>query len=160
MFVLVDGCFRAQKCRRGPLWWRRDEMFLEVARPVRREPAWTTPLAQLQRPLEMAEFHTEPGERCERVNDEPTPVAGVVIALIGIRPRLEGAVDTDLVGDPLFFPPGMGFTGLGARWGVAEGTANERLLHHSPSASSRPAVQPWWKTANCVAESNTVLLGP
>jgi hypothetical protein len=33
-------------------------------------------------------------------------------------------------------------------------------LYHSPSASaSRPAVQPRWKTANCVDESNAVPLG-
>ena len=49
---------------------------------------------------------------------------------------------------------------LGAGRRVAERTADEGLLHHSPSASaSRPAVQPRWKTASCVVESNAVPLG-
>ncbi|GAA0728503.1 hypothetical protein GCM10009060_27810 [Halorubrum trapanicum] len=64
-------------------------------------------LAQLQRAFEVPQFHTEPGERCERVNDEPTPVAGVVIVLLGIRPFLDGTVDTDWVGDPFVLPPRM-----------------------------------------------------
>jgi len=56
-----------------------DHMFREVSRPISRRPTGTTAGTQLQRPLEMAEFHTEPGKRCEHVDDEPTPIAGVVI---------------------------------------------------------------------------------
>jgi hypothetical protein len=48
---------------------RRNEMLLEVARPVRREPARTTAGAQLQRAFQMPEFDSEPGECCERVDD-------------------------------------------------------------------------------------------
>ncbi len=160
MFAIVDGRFRAQKCGRESLRWRRDEMFLEVTRPVRGGPTGATASTKLQRPLEMSKFYAKSSERCERVNDEPTPVAGVVIALIEIESRLDRTVDADRVGDSLVLPPSVGLASLGTGWGVTEGTANERLLHHSASTSAlQAAVQPWWKTANCVAESNTVLLG-
>ena len=77
MFVTVDRVFPCPEIREGnSLRWRCDEMLLKVARPVRRWPARTTSLAKLQRPLEMAEFYTEARERCEGVDDEPTPVAG------------------------------------------------------------------------------------
>jgi hypothetical protein len=62
---------------------------------------------QLERPLEMAEFDTEPGKCREGVDDEPTAVACVVVALVGIRPCLGGAVDTDWVRHPFVFSPGM-----------------------------------------------------
>jgi len=55
----------------------------------------------------MAEFHPEPRERCEDVDDESTAVAGVVIALLGTRPLLERTVDADRVRDPFVFPPRM-----------------------------------------------------
>jgi|APHM01.1.fsa_nt_gi hypothetical protein len=71
----------------------------------------------------MAEFHPEPRElggtegpassrrerrrRREGVDDEPTPVAGVVIMLLGIRSFLDGTVDTDRVCHPFVFPPRM-----------------------------------------------------
>ena len=70
-------------------------MLLEVTRPVRGGPTGATASTKLQRPLEMAEFHAKSSERCERVNDESTPVAGVEIALVGIRLRLNRAVDAD-----------------------------------------------------------------
>jgi len=96
----------------------------------------------------VAEFDAESCERREGVDDEPTAVAGDVIALVGIRFRLDRAVDADGVGDPLVFASGMRLTYLGAGRGVAERTPYERLLHHLASASaSRPAVQPRWKTA-------------
>ena len=127
----------------GSLRLRRDEMFLEVARPVRREPARTTAGAQLQRAFQMPELDPEPGERCERVDDQSTAVTGDVIALVGIRLGLNRAVDADRVGDPLVLPSGVGLASLGTGRGVAERTADEGLLHHSSSASaSRPAVQP------------------
>jgi len=108
----------------------------------------------------MAEFHTETRERREGVDDEPTAIAGVAIALVGIRLHLDRAVDADRVGDPLIFPPGVGLASLGAGRSVAERTPCKRLLHYSASASaSRPAVQPRWKTANCVVESKVVTLG-
>jgi hypothetical protein len=91
----------------------------------------------------MAEFDAESREGCKRVDDEPTAVAGVMIALIRIWPYLDGTVDADLVTDSLVFSPRMCLTGLSARQGVAEGTASERLLHHSPSLSAlQAAVQP------------------
>jgi len=58
-------------------------------------------LAQLQRAFEMPQFHAEPRQRCKRVDDESTPVAGVVTALVGIRPRLDRTVDADGVIDIL-----------------------------------------------------------
>jgi len=61
-------------------------MFLEVARPVRREATRATPpLAQLQWAFEMTEFDAEARQRREGVDDEPTAVAGVVIAFVGIQ---------------------------------------------------------------------------
>jgi hypothetical protein len=92
----------------GSLRRRRDEVLLEVARPVRREPARTTAGAQLQRAFEVPEFDPEPGEGYERVDDQPTAVTGDVVALVGIRLCLDGAVDADRVGDPLVLPPGGG----------------------------------------------------
>ena len=135
-------------------------MRLDVARPVRREATWATALAQLHRAFEMTEFDTEARQSCEGVDDEPTAVAGVVIALVGIWFYLNRAVDADGVGDPLVFAPGMRLANFGAGWRVTERTPGERLLYHWLSASaSRPAVQPRWKTANCVAESKLVSLG-
>jgi len=58
-------------------------MFSEVARPVRREATRATPLAQLQWAFEMTEFDAEARQRREGVDDEPTAVAGVVIAFVG-----------------------------------------------------------------------------
>jgi len=82
--------------------------------PRGREPARATPLAQLQQAFEVAEFDAESCERREGVDDEPTAVAGDVIALVGIRFRLDRAVDADGVGDPLVFASGMRLTYLGA----------------------------------------------
>ena len=82
-------------------------MCLEVTCPVRREFAWTTVLAQLQRAFEVPEFHAEPRERSERVDDQPTAVAGAVVALVGIRPCLGGAVDTEWLRHPFVIPPRM-----------------------------------------------------
>ncbi len=125
MFVTVDGCFRAQKYGRGSLCRRRNEMLLEIARPVRRKSARTTAGAQLQRAFQMPEFHPEPGESCERVDDQPTAVTGDVIALVGVRIRLNRAVDTDRVGDSLVLSPGVGRASLGIEWRVAERAASE-----------------------------------
>ena len=58
-------------------------MFFEVTRPVRGGPTGATASTQLERALEMAEFYAEPGKCRERVDDEPTAVAGVAIALLG-----------------------------------------------------------------------------
>jgi len=135
-------------------------MLIEVVCPVRCESARATPLAQLQRTFEVAEFDAEPRECRERVDDEPTAVAGDVIALVGSGSVWSARSRTDRVGDPLVLPSGVRLASLGARLGVAEGTANERLLHHSASSSaSQAAVQPRWKTASCVDESNAVPLG-
>ena len=50
--------------------------------------------------------------RREGVDDEPTAVAGVMIALLGIGLFLERTVDADWVRHPFVFPPGMGLTHL------------------------------------------------
>jgi len=50
--------------------------------------------------------------RREGVDDEPTAVAGVVIALVGVRFRLDRAVDADGVRDPLVFAPGRQIPGV------------------------------------------------
>jgi hypothetical protein len=55
----------------------------------------------------MTDLHAESRECCERVDDEPTAVAGVVIALFRIRPLLDGTVNTDRVCHPFIFPPRM-----------------------------------------------------
>ncbi|AAC82912.1 unknown (plasmid) [Halobacterium salinarum NRC-1] len=135
-------------------------MLREVTRPVRREPTRATASTQLQRAFQMPQFNAEPRQCRERVDDQPTAVTSVVIALVGIRLRLNRAVDADRVGDPVVLAPRMRLASLGAGRGVAERTANERLLHHSsPASASRPAVQPRWKTASCVDESNAAPLG-
>jgi hypothetical protein len=110
-------------------------MLLQVTCPVRREPARTTAGAQLQRAFEVPELDPEPGQCCERVDDQPTAVTGDVIALVGIRLYLNRAVDTDRVSDPLVLASGVCLAGLGTGRGVAERTADERLLHHSFSPS-------------------------
>ena len=98
-------------------------MLIEIARPVRRGPARTTSSTQLQRSLKMAEFHAEPSERCEGIDDEPTAVAGVVIVLVGIQLCLDRAVHTDGVSDPLLFPPRVGGPSLRARCGLTKSTS-------------------------------------
>jgi hypothetical protein len=60
----------------------------------------------------VAEFDAEPSERCERVDDESTAVAGVVIALVGIRPLLDGTVDADWVRHAFVFSPRMRLASL------------------------------------------------
>jgi len=91
----------------------------------------------------MSKFDPESRERCKRVDDQPTPATGEVIALVGIRLHLDSAVDIDRVSDPLVLPPSMRLASLGTGWGIAESTTGECLLHHSASSSaSRAAVQP------------------
>jgi hypothetical protein len=108
----------------------------------------------------MPKFDPESRERRGRVDYQPTAITGDVIELVGIRLHLDSTVDTDRVGDPPLLLPGVRLADLGTGWGVAERAADESLLHHPPSESaSRPAVQPRWKTANCVVESNADPLG-
>jgi hypothetical protein len=64
----------------------------------------------------MPKFHAEARECREGVDDESTAVAGVVIALLGIRPLLDGTVDTDRVRHPFVFPPRMRLAHLCAGW--------------------------------------------
>jgi len=85
----------------------------------------------------MTEFDAEARQRREGVDDEPTAVAGVVIAFVGIQFRLDRTVGTDGVSDPLVFAPGMRLATLGTGRGVTERTPCERLLHHSPSRRRR-----------------------
>ena len=72
-------------------------MFLDVARPVRCKSTGTTSVAKLQRALEMSDLHAESRECCERVDDEPTAVAGVVVTFVGVWLRPDRAVDADVV---------------------------------------------------------------
>ena len=123
-------------------------MLLEVARPVRCEPARTTAGAQLQRAFQMPQFDPEPGECRERVDDQPTAVTGDVIALVGIRLCLDRAVDADRVGDPLVLPPGMGFASLGTGRRVAERTADEGLLYQE-CLSTACSLDPRLNTGVC-----------
>jgi len=44
----------------------------------------------------------------------------VVVAVVGIRLRLNRAVDADRVGDPFVLSPGMRLASLGARRSVAD----------------------------------------
>jgi hypothetical protein len=73
----------------------------------------------------MPEFDPEPGECRERVDDQPTAVTGDVIALVGIRLRLNRAVDADRVGDPFVLSPGMRLASLGTGRGITERTASK-----------------------------------
>ena len=68
----------------------------------------------------MPEFDPEPGECRERVDNQSTAVTGDVIALVGIRLRLNRAVDTDRVGDPLVLSPGVLLASLGTGRRVAK----------------------------------------
>jgi len=52
----------------------------------------------------MAEFHAEPGEHRERVDDEAAAVTRVVIAFLGARSYLCRTIDTNQVTDPFVFP--------------------------------------------------------
>jgi hypothetical protein len=54
----------------------------------------------------MPEFDPKSRERCERVDDQSTAVTGDVIALVGIRFRLNRAVHTDRMGDPFVLSSG------------------------------------------------------
>jgi len=78
---------------------RRHQGPFEVTRPVRCRPTRTTPRTDLEWAVEMAQFHAKPREHRERVNEEPTAVTGVVIALVGTRVRLDPAVDANRVAD-------------------------------------------------------------
>ena len=71
----------------GPLRQRRDQMLLEVPCLIRREPGLTTAGAKLQRAFQKSEVDPEPGERRERVGDQPTDVTGDMIALLRLLER-------------------------------------------------------------------------
>jgi hypothetical protein len=73
------------------------EVLVEVARPVFCSPTRTTAITQLQRSLEMPEFDTESRESGECVDRESTPIASMVIALVGIWMLLNGTVYADRV---------------------------------------------------------------
>jgi len=135
-------------------------MRFEITRPVGGWTTRTTVGAELEGAFQMPQFDAEPCERCERIDDQPTAITGNVIADVGIGLCPDSTVDADRVGDPLVLPPGVRLTSLGTGRGVAERTADEGLLHHSPSSpASRQAVQPRWKTTSCVDESNAAPLG-
>ncbi len=49
----------------------------------------------------MSEFDPKPCECGERVDNQSTPIAGMVITLVGIEMLLDGTVDADWMGDAL-----------------------------------------------------------
>jgi len=57
----------------------------------------------------MADCHAERGEGWESVDDEPTPIAGVVIEFVRIGSFLNCTVGADRMGDEFVFPPGTRF---------------------------------------------------
>jgi hypothetical protein len=61
----------------------------------------------VERSLKLPEFDAKASECREGVADQSTPIAGVVIALLGISPLLERTVDTDGVCHPFVFSPGI-----------------------------------------------------
>jgi len=135
-------------------------MRLEIARPVRRETTRITAGAQLYRAFEMPEFDAEARQSGEGVDDEPTAVAGVVIALVGIRFRLDRAVDADGVTHHLVFRSGVGSTGIRTGRRHTGRTSDECLLGYEfGSLASIAAVHPLWTTASCSIDSNAILLG-
>ncbi len=129
VLVLITVYSETVKGVWGLLLRRRDEMLLEVASPVRSWSTGTTPCTQLQWSFQVTEFHSKPRERCECVDDESAPVAGVVVALVGIWPYLDHTIDADRVNDPFVRPPSVGFAQIRAGECIAEGTSGEGLLH-------------------------------
>jgi hypothetical protein len=63
----------------------------------------------------MAEFDAKPHQRRERVDDDSTAVAGVMIAFLGIQLDLNGAVDADRVPDALILALGVRGAGVHSR---------------------------------------------
>lgn len=62
----------------------------------------------------MLKFDTKPPERGKRVYDESTPIAGVVIPLVGTGLLLDGTVDAEPGGDSVVCPPRMRFSRRGS----------------------------------------------
>ena len=98
--------------------------------------------------------------RRECVDDQPTAVAGVVIALVGIRLCLDRTVHADGVGDPLLFSPTCRRSQSPCPVRPHKSHTRPASVAHS-SASPAPwaAVHPSWKTASCSSDSNAILLG-
>jgi len=128
LFVTCSDGFGPEGLWMRSLRRRRDEMCLEIARPVRREPARTTVSAQLQRAFQMPQFDPKPREGCERVDDQSTAVTGDVIALVGIRLRLNRAVWTDRMRYALVCPPRVRCPKHRSRHRLTKRTAADRLL--------------------------------
>ena len=121
----------------------------QVTRPIYCWPTGTTSCTQLQWALQVAEFDTESREGRERVDDDSTSIACVVIEFVGIRPLLDCTVDADRMGDEVVLPPRTRFAYFRAGQRIAECTAGECLLHVYRGSSSRlsaaasyPAFQP------------------
>lgn len=70
-------------------------VFIEVLRPVRRRSTGVTAGTELHWAFERSEFDAESCEGCKRVDDDSTPIASVVITVVGIGARLDHAVDVD-----------------------------------------------------------------
>ena len=97
----------------------------------------------------MPQLHSERGECRECIDDEATPIAGMVIEFAWIRPLLDSTVDADWVRDELVLPPSTRFASFRTGACIAECTAGERLLHdyrgssyRLSAAASYPALQP------------------
>lgn len=60
----------------------------------------------------MPKLDAEPRKGCKCVYDEPTPVTGIVIALVGTQLSLDNRVDTDAMTYSLILSLGMCLTSL------------------------------------------------
>lgn len=80
----------------------------------------------------MAEFHAEARECCERVDDEPTAVTGVVIEGVGIRSLLNCTVNADRMRNEVVFPPRTGFAQFRTGECIAERTSGVCCIRPSP----------------------------
>jgi len=126
---------------------QRDAHRGRVSSTLRVRPGYTA-RAQLQRTFEVAEFDAEPREcRRERVDDEPTAVAGDVIALVGSG-SVWSAQSTQIGGVTRSSCLRCASPASVPGWASQKAQPTRRLLHHSASSSaSQAAVQPRWKTA-------------
>lgn len=84
----------------------------------------------------MAEFDAEGCECRQCVDDESTPVAGVVIEYIGVRSLLDSTVHADRVCDALVFALGAGFAEFRVGECIVERIPGKRLLHYAFSSSA------------------------
>jgi hypothetical protein len=114
-----------------------DEMWLEVLRPVRRRAIRSTPRAEADCPFEMAELHSERGKGRKGVDNQPTAIARMSVAVLGISGCLSRARRADRVGDDLVCSPCPRSSIVASGRRITKRTPGECLLHphRSPSTS-------------------------